>query len=75
MTLKKVYECYVCGTERKDANHWFVVEPSRVGFHLWQWDWAIREGRLDDDGVEHVCGQACAHKLLDRFLTLQGTEN
>ena len=69
MTLKKVYICGGCGAERKEANHWFVLERTKAGFHLHTWKWAEREQVLDDDRMEHVCGQACAHTMLDRFMT------
>jgi hypothetical protein len=68
MTLKKVYACSCCGVEHKDANHWFVLVSTPVGFHLQTWERAVQEHRLDEDETEHVCGQACAHKLLDRFM-------
>jgi hypothetical protein len=68
MTVKKVYVCSCCGVERKEANHWFVLAPGS-GFCLQTWEWAVREGTLDLLGAEHVCGQACAHKMLDRFMT------
>lgn len=68
MTIKRIYACSCCGVERKDANHWFVLVETHAGFHLQTWDWAVAEHRLDEDGTEHVCGQACAHKLLDRFM-------
>jgi hypothetical protein len=41
---------------------------THVGFHLQTWERAVQEHRLDEDETEHVCGQACAHKLLDRFM-------
>jgi hypothetical protein len=69
MTLKKMYVCSVCGAERKDANHWFVLTETKAGFHLQSWEWAVREEMLDEEGTEHLCGQVCAHKLLDRFMS------
>jgi hypothetical protein len=28
VTMQKVYTCNICGVDRKDANHWFVVSTS-----------------------------------------------
>jgi len=28
VTMQKVYTCNICGTDRKNANHWFVVGTS-----------------------------------------------
>ena len=67
--LKKSYVCGCCKVERKDANHWFVLEETTDGFHLHPWIWAVERDQLDGGRVEHVCGQVCAHKLLDRFMS------
>jgi len=66
--IKKSYNCEVCGAERKEANHWFVFTRTAVGLHFRTWNWAVREDALDDDDQGHLCGQGCAHKLLDDFL-------
>jgi hypothetical protein len=62
------YNCDICGAQRKEANHWFVVYPVGEGITFLDWKRAIRSGRLDITGVSFICGQACAHKLLDQFL-------
>jgi hypothetical protein len=61
------YNCDVCGAQRKEANHWFVAIISTVGVSIITWESAARDGKLDYD-VKYLCGQACAHKLLDQFL-------
>lgn len=68
MTRKQGYMCSYCGVERKDANHWFVLLTTHTGFYLQTWEWAVQKHQLNRDGTEHVCGQACAHKLLDQFM-------
>lgn len=74
MTMKRVYVCSICGTERKGANHWFAAWVYEASLVLRRWEQAAEMQRLNDEDTLHVCGQACAHKLLDRFFT-QGTEN
>ena len=66
MSEKIVYLCDVCGAERKEANHWFVgyVRPSDIIFAPFAaWD------KGDEGDIRHLCGQACAHKLLDEFMS------
>jgi hypothetical protein len=61
--LKQIVTCDVCGAIRKDANHWFCysASPGQVTFWTWGEEIAAR--------FDHVCGQVCAHKLLDEFLS------
>jgi hypothetical protein len=70
MVVRRSYSCNICGVERKTANHWFVATQGNGYLHIVPWHIAEREGKLNDDNAIHLCGQVCAHKLLDRFLTL-----
>ncbi len=69
--------CAVCGKLREQANHWFVIwlnagpRPPRktaagvgAGFHCYPFEMAPR--RRDD---LPVCGQACAQKEFERWMT------
>lgn len=70
MAKKEVFTCDVCGEERKEANHWFVslrvtacaasIVP-QITFYRWP-------NLADLSGTKHLCGQVCAHKLLDEFM-------
>jgi hypothetical protein len=67
---KQVYVCDVCGAERKEANHWFLAESSPVSTSINFLEWDYSDGiHRDISGVKHICGQVCAHKLLDEFLS------
>lgn len=68
MPREITYKCKQCGVAKTVNNHWYVLEQTNVGFHLYMWGWAVREDRLDDEAIEYLCGQACAHQLLDQFL-------
>jgi hypothetical protein len=79
---KEVYACDVCGTERKDANHWFLAAEytgavatgsqenrtfgddvlTQLAFCKWS-------ASSKNPAVKHICGQVCAQKLLDEFLS------
>jgi len=77
MTVAKTYKCR-CGIERREVNHWFVYTRSGAGLEFHRWNWVGREEleNLFPDETEfgHLCGQQCAHKLLDEFLNERPTE-
>jgi hypothetical protein len=62
------YNCDICGAQRKEANHWFVAVTSSARVLFTTWTSAERNDRFDSDNVKYLCGQSCAHKLLDQFL-------
>jgi hypothetical protein len=73
MAKTEKYTCDVCGAERLEANHWFVgalskristVLPLHFTFYVWATGRNVQEAKLF-----HLCGQDCAHKLLDQFLS------
>lgn len=68
MAVRRGYSCDICGVDRKEANHWFVATKDAVCLSIESWDAAEIENRLDEEDAIHLCGQVCAHKLLDRFL-------
>lgn len=71
MSIETKYICDVCGAVRGETNHWFVgavtggVQPALFieGFRV-----------CDNTNVKHLCGQKCAHALLDRWLTTGSLE-
>jgi len=71
MTLKNTYACSECGAERRQANHWFVYRRSELGLDFHKWEWMARENMLEDQDLGHLCGQGCAHKVLDKFMAEQ----
>ena len=62
MSIETLYKCDVCGAVRGESNHWFAVGKLTGAIVVIQWDRAILEG------ATHICGQKCAHALLDRWL-------
>lgn len=53
-----------CANVRREANHWFVITTEQQHFICRPY-LSATSLRLAD---EPVCGQACAQKLLERFL-------
>jgi len=53
--------CEVCGIEKKETNHWYMVGKKADKFLLLAWH------EQSQRNYRHVCGQQCGHKLLDEF--------
>lgn len=68
--IRQAISCDICGTEKKQTNHWFVAHDQ--GGELRVSGWSSRD-RLRP-GTKHLCGQTCLHKLVDEFMarTLAG---
>ncbi len=62
--IRQAISCDICGTEKKQTNHWFVAYD-QVG-ELRVSGWGSRN-RLRP-GSKHLCGQTCLHKLVDDFM-------
>ena len=62
--IRQAISCDVCGSEKKQTNHWFVAYDQ--GGELRVSGWSSRN-RLRP-GSKHLCGQTCLHKLLDDFM-------
>ncbi len=54
-----------CEAVRRECNHWFVVFLVDAEFHCYPLD---VDGELDP-AERPVCGQACAQKLFEKFLS------
>jgi hypothetical protein len=64
--------CDGCGVQKQPSNHWYYAEIKPVSltedtpcFYLWEWD-----SRAEDrsKAYKHICGQACAIRLLNEFM-------
>jgi hypothetical protein len=62
--IRQAISCDICGTEKKQTNHWFVA--CDLGGELRVSGWKSRM-RLRP-GTKHLCGQTCLHKLVDEFM-------
>lgn len=59
------YACDVCGVQKKEANHWWLVNIDEANTLLimpWKAD------RVDDCQL-HLCGEACVAKKVAEFLS------
>jgi hypothetical protein len=62
--IRQAISCDVCGTEKKQTNHWFVAREQGGELHLGGWASRNRSRA----GSKHLCGQTCLHKLVDEFM-------
>lgn len=62
--IRQAISCDICGTEKKQTNHWFVAYD--VGNELRLGGWNSRNKLRP--GSKHLCGQTCLHKLVDEFM-------
>lgn len=75
MAWDESFNCDICGKAKLESNHWWLVttadvlcseedQPSKR-FTLIPWNEA--ESRNPD--LHHLCGEGCATKALERFMS------
>jgi len=62
--IRQSVSCDVCGTEKRQTNHWFVAREEAGELRLSGWSSRHRSRA----GSKHLCGQTCLHKLVDDFM-------
>jgi hypothetical protein len=62
--IRQAISCDICGTEKKQTNHWFVAQEHGGELRLSGWSSRNRSRA----GSKHLCGQTCLHKLVDEFM-------
>jgi hypothetical protein len=62
--IRQAISCDICGSEKKQTNHWFVAYDHGGELRLSGWN---SRARLRP-GSKHLCGQTCVHKLVDDFM-------
>jgi hypothetical protein len=64
------YTCDVCGTEKKETNHWWLFVVNDDGFQLAPWGTPWYQTRQRPQAtIQHLCGQACAIRKLSEFMS------
>ncbi|MGA8630054.1 MAG: hypothetical protein WBP71_23120 [Terracidiphilus sp.] len=62
--IRQAISCDICGTEKRQTNHWFVAYEQAGELRVSGW---TSRHRLRADS-KHLCGQTCLHKLVDQFM-------
>lgn len=62
--IRQAISCDICGSEKRQTNHWFVAFEQGGELRLGGWTSRNRA----KPGSKHLCGQTCVHKLVDEFM-------
>jgi hypothetical protein len=62
--IRQSVSCDICGTEKRQTNHWYVAHEHGGELRLSGWNSRNRSRA----GSKHLCGQTCLHKLVDDFM-------
>jgi len=62
--IRQAILCDICGTEKKQTNHWYVASDQAGELRVSRWN---TRNQLSS-GLKHLCGQTCVHKLVDEFM-------
>lgn len=69
MAQLKTFVCDVCGTQRKEANHWYMLDSTSKTLVI---------AKFDDSMAEqmefHLCGAGCLQVKLSAKLAEWGAE-
>jgi hypothetical protein len=64
------FTCDICGTPKKESNHWWLARPeSPCGLRIEPWDEA--EAILPD--IQHLCGEGCVLRALTAWMQRSGS--
>ena len=64
IVIRQVITCNICGSQKRQTNHWFVAYQETGELRISGWN-SLRQ--LSPE-TKHLCGEACAHKLISQFL-------
>lgn len=62
--IQQVITCNICGSQKRQANHWFVACEGSGELRISGFD----SLHLVSSETKHLCGETCAHKLISQFL-------
>ena len=62
--IRQAISCDICGTEKRQTNHWFVAYEQAGELRIGGWTSRQRMRA----GAKHLCGQICLHKLVDEYM-------
>lgn len=62
--IRQAISCDICGRDKQQTNHWFVVYEHGAELRISGWSSHARNSAKS----KHLCGQTCLHKLVDDFM-------
>jgi hypothetical protein len=63
--IQQVITCDICGTQKRQTNHWFVAREESGELRITGWN----SLHVQSPGTKHLCGETCVHKLISQYLT------
>jgi len=64
VVIRQAVSCDICGTDKKQTNHWFVALDLVSEIRLSGWN----SPACTQPGAKHLCGNTCMHRLVDDFM-------
>ena len=62
--IRQAISCDICGRDKQQTNHWFVVCEHATELRVSGWS---SQARMSTK-AKHLCGQTCLHKLIDEYM-------
>lgn len=62
--IRQAISCDICGRDKQQTNHWFVVHEHGAELRISGWNSEARKSTK----AKHLCGQTCLHKLVDEYM-------
>ncbi|HTA79699.1 MAG TPA: hypothetical protein VK720_09130 [Terracidiphilus sp.] len=62
--IRQAISCDICGRDKQQTNHWFVVYEHGAELRVSGWSSQARMSAK----AKHLCGQTCLHKLVDEYM-------
>lgn len=62
--IRQAISCDICGRDKQQTNHWFVVYEHGAELRISGWNSEARKSTK----AKHLCGQTCLHKLVDEYM-------
>jgi hypothetical protein len=62
--IQHVITCDMCGAQKREANHWFLVREESGELRISGWNFP----HTLSPETRHLCGETCVHKLISRDL-------
>jgi hypothetical protein len=68
MAAQITINCDVCGKQKGEVNHWFVIDVDSEGCHIQEFGVTDLNPENRNRTMKDVCGAECAIKVVQRFL-------
>lgn len=67
--IQQAITCDICGIEKRQTNHWFLVREESGELRISGW----KPLQILFPGTLHLCGETCVHKLISQDLMRLGS--